>query len=78
MLRAERAKLNVNRAINTRNGPCTSNVLNFLLNSEIMVWREKGGWTGLYEIEGIQDQDVLVYMENGPTTFRVTHTKLYY
>jgi hypothetical protein len=53
MLRAERAKLNVNRAINTRNGPRTSNVLNLLLNSEIMVWREKGGWTGLYEIEGI-------------------------
>jgi hypothetical protein len=78
MLRAERAKLNVNRAINTRNGPRTSNVLNLPLNSEIMVWREKGGWTGPYEIEGIQDQDVLVHMENGPTTFRVTHTKPYY
>lgn len=43
-----------------------------------MVWREKAGWTGPYEIKGIQDQDVLVHMENGPTAFRITHTKPYH
>jgi hypothetical protein len=37
MLRAERAKDNVNRAINTRNRPRTSDVLSLLLGSEIIV-----------------------------------------
>jgi hypothetical protein len=54
MLRAERAKENVNCAINTRNGPCTSDVLGLLLGSEIMVWREKGGWTGPYKLKGVE------------------------
>jgi hypothetical protein len=53
MLRNERAKLNVNCAINTRNGLSTHDVLNLPLNSEIMVWREKGGWKGLYKLKGI-------------------------
>jgi hypothetical protein len=77
MLRNERAKLNVNRAINTRNGPSTHDVLNLPLNSEIMVWREKGGWKGPYKLKGIQGQDAIVDMENGPVTFRCTQTKPY-
>jgi hypothetical protein len=37
MLRAKRAKDNVNCAINIRNGPYTSDVLGLLLGSEIIV-----------------------------------------
>jgi hypothetical protein len=72
MLRNERAKLNVNCAINTWNRLSTHNVLNLPLNSEIMVWREKGGWKGLYKLKGIQGQDAIVDMENGLVTFRCT------
>jgi hypothetical protein len=78
MLRAERAKDNVNRAINTRNGPSTSDVLGLPLGSEIMVWREKGGWTGPYKLKGVEGQDITIDMENGPTTFRGTQAKPYY
>jgi hypothetical protein len=37
MLKAKRAKLNINRAINTRNRPRKSDVLSLPLNSEIIV-----------------------------------------
>jgi hypothetical protein len=53
MLRNKRAKLNINYAINTQNGLSMHDVLNLPLNSEIMVWREKGGWKGLYKPKGI-------------------------
>jgi hypothetical protein len=54
MLKAKRVKLNINRAINTRNGLRKSDVLSLLLNSEIIVWREKGGWSGPYKLKGVE------------------------
>lgn len=78
MIRQERTKTNVNRAINTRNGPRSHEVLNLPLGSEIMVWREKSGWNGPYELKAIKDQDVVIELENGPITFRCTQAKPYY
>jgi hypothetical protein len=78
MLHAERAKVNINRAINTRNGPNTHEVLTMPLGSEVMIWREKKGWLGPYEIKGIEGRDVIVEDVNGPLKLRCTHVKPYY
>lgn len=78
ILRSERAKEKVNRAINTRNGPDSYNVLALPLESEIMVWREKGGWKGLYKLKGINGHDVIIKTENGPIAFRYTQAKPYF
>ncbi|KAK5637234.1 hypothetical protein RRF57_012946 [Xylaria bambusicola] len=43
MLREERAKVDINRAINQRNGPAAYDVLSLPLRSEVLVWREKEG-----------------------------------
>lgn len=77
-LQNERAKNNVNRALNTRNGPSSHEVLQLPLNSEIMVWREKKGWTGPYELKGISGHNIIIELENGPVTFRCTQAKPYH
>ena len=41
---------NVRIALNTRNGPSTSDFTNLLLNTEILVWREPGAWKELYKL----------------------------
>ena len=40
------AKMQVNNALNTRNGPDTSLVHDLPLNSKVLVYRENKGWTG--------------------------------
>jgi hypothetical protein len=78
MLKSIRAEVDINRAINTRNGPNTHEVLSLPLRSEVMVWRENKGWSGPYEIKGIDGYTITVDMVNGPTQFRATHVKPYY
>ncbi|KAI0398644.1 hypothetical protein F4802DRAFT_611456 [Xylaria palmicola] len=78
MLRENRAKVEINRAIKERNGPTSYDVLTLPLRSEVLVWREKGGWEGPYEIEAIEDSDVIVASVNGPIRFRCTQVKPYY
>jgi hypothetical protein len=41
-----RAKMQINNALNTRNGPNTESLHDLPLNSKVLVYREKGGWTG--------------------------------
>jgi hypothetical protein len=43
MLHKEKAAININRALNTRNGPTSHDVLTLLLESEVLIWREKAG-----------------------------------
>jgi hypothetical protein len=38
-----RAKRQVSKAINTRNGPSTSDIHNLTINSEVLVWRKGNG-----------------------------------
>ncbi|KAK6224925.1 hypothetical protein QIS74_03252 [Colletotrichum tabaci] len=78
MLQGIRAEVEINRAINTRNGPNIQKVLSLPIQSEVLVWRENKGWTGPYEIQGIDGYTVTVKMVNGPTQFRATHVKPYF
>ncbi|KDN60924.1 putative conserved hypothetical protein, partial [Colletotrichum sublineola] len=78
VLQGIRAEVEVNRAINTRNGPNLHQVLSLPIQSEVLVWRENKGWTGPYEIQGIEGHTITVNMVNGPTQFRATHVKPYH
>jgi hypothetical protein len=78
MLQSEKAKRDVNRAINTRNGPTSHEVLELPLGTEVLVWRERKGWTGPYEIQNIDGRNVTIHLENGPLTVRCTQVKPYH
>ena len=73
-----RAKRQVRDAINTRNGPSNADITSLPLRSEVLVWRENRGWQGPYQILSIDDQDVVLDLPNGPTTFRSTSLKPYF
>jgi hypothetical protein len=75
MLRQIQAERDVNHAKNSRNGPVQH--ANFPLQSEVLVWREKGGWKGPYKVQSVQERNVTVDI-NGPTTFRATQVKPYF
>lgn len=49
-LRKHRAERQVRDALAARNGPDTSDVLSAPLQSEMLVWREKDGWQGPYNL----------------------------
>jgi hypothetical protein len=78
LIRTEHDKGNVNRALNTRNGPAAFDVLCLPLNSEVLVWREKGGWKGPYKISSIEGRDIILDLGNGLVKFRWTHIKPYH
>ena len=40
----------INKALQERNGPLMEKVLALPLQSEVLVWREKQGWQGLYKV----------------------------
>jgi hypothetical protein len=77
-LREIRAQVDVNRAINTRNGPALQSILTLPLKSKVMVWRENRGWTGPYDIEAIEGHNIMVTLPSGPTKFRATQVKVYH
>lgn len=74
-LRHCRAKRQVNEALNTRNGPRTSEIHSLKLNSDVLVWRENEGWTGPFKLLGIDGETCCVDMPNGQTNFRSTSVK---
>lgn len=78
ILRKHRAEVDVNRALNTRNGPYIHDILTLPLRTEVLVWREKEGWTGPYEIAAIEGRTVRVDTPNGPKEFRVTQIKPFF
>jgi len=51
-----RAKQAVNNALYHRNGPNTTPVHNLPLNSEVLVWRKSGKWTGSYRLLAIENE----------------------
>ena len=77
-LRKAAAERSVADALNTRNGPSMEEALALPLQSEVMVWREKKGWQGLYKVINTKDYEITVDIVNGPTTFCLTAVKLYY
>jgi hypothetical protein len=77
-LRKLTAERQVADALNTRNGPDTTDMLALPLQSEVLVWRESDGWNGPYKVASIDGHNVTVDMVNGPATFRSTVVKPYY
>ena len=73
-----RAKIQVNSAINTRNGPITESLHELPPNSKVLVYREEGGWKGLYILMGITGETCKVQLPSGPTDFRTTVVKPYF
>ena len=70
----------INDALRMRNGPNTSDTIDLPLQSEVRVWREKGGWSGPHKLiatDGRDGQVCVVQMPYGPTKFRSTVVKPY-
>ena len=72
------AQRQVNDALAMRNGPNTKPTLDLPINSDVRVWREKGGWKGPYKLLATNGETCIVAMPHGPTNFRSTVVKPYY
>jgi len=78
-LRKTKSQRSIRDALNTRNGPDTLRTLPQLLalGSEVLVFREKGGWSGPFKVLSTSDKDVTIDTDNGTVIFRSTHVKPY-
>jgi hypothetical protein len=72
-----RAKMQVNNALNTRNGPNTESLYDLPLNSNVLVWREDSRWKGPFKLVNIIGETCKVQLPSGVTNFRTTIIKLY-
>jgi hypothetical protein len=72
------AERQVNDALAMRNGPNITTTLDLPLQSDVRVWREKGGWKGPYKLLAMDGEICTVDMPYGPTKFRSTVVKPYY
>ncbi|KID81309.1 Ribonuclease H-like protein [Metarhizium guizhouense ARSEF 977] len=72
------AKRQVNDALRTRNGPDTLPTHQLPLQSDVRVWREKGGWQGPHRLLATDGETCTVEMPYGPTKFRTTIVKPFY
>lgn len=70
-----RAKMQVNNALNTRNGPNTHSIHDIALNSDVLVWRENNGWKGPFKLIDVAGETCKVLLPSGPTDFRSTVVK---
>jgi hypothetical protein len=61
-----------------RNGPNTMPTLDLLINSDVCIWREKGGWTGPYKLLETNGKTCTAVMPHGPANFCSTVVKPYY
>jgi len=73
-----RAKQTVNNALHYRNGPNITPVHNLPLNSEVLIWRKSGNWTGPYRLLAVEDKTCCVQLPSGPISFRSTSIKPYF
>lgn len=70
-------------ALNTRNGPSSTAVLNLPINSDVLVWREgntgkTGNWEGPYKLLAVDGESCTISISNKPTVFRTTVVKPYH
>lgn len=72
------AERHVNDTLAMCNGPSTTATLNLPLQSDVRVWREKGGWKGPYKLLAADGETCTVDMPHGPTKFRSNIVKPYY
>jgi len=78
-----RARRQIANALNTRNGPITTDIHELPLNSDVLVWREgntgqPGSWDGPHKLVAINGEDCVLALPRGNTTFRSTSVKPFY
>ncbi|KAI1002946.1 hypothetical protein K3495_g5254 [Podosphaera aphanis] len=77
-----RATRQVHDALNTRNGPSTTEIHKLPLNSVVLVWREGnsghlGKWDGPFKLLNVDAETCTINMPSGPTQFRSASVKPY-
>ena len=72
------AKHQVQDTLVMRNGPDTSDIHKLPLMSDILVWREKEGWTGPYKLMATDGETYTVEMPYSTTNFRSTVVRPFY
>ncbi|KAJ5082066.1 hypothetical protein N7532_011109 [Penicillium argentinense] len=72
------AERQVGGALAMRNGPSIITTLTLPLQSDVRVWREKGGWKGPCKLLAVDGETCTVDMPYGPTKFRSTVVKPYH
>ncbi|KAM3426148.1 hypothetical protein NHJ13734_009630 [Beauveria thailandica] len=77
-VRKELAKRQVQDALRMRNGPVTSHLQDLPLQSEVRVFREKGGWKGPYKLLAVNSETCTLDMPRGPANFRTTVIQPYF
>ncbi|KAI1006916.1 hypothetical protein K3495_g1304 [Podosphaera aphanis] len=78
-----RAKIQVNRALNERNGHDTTMVNDLTINSDVLVWRQAnknqaGKWEGPFKLIEINNETCKIELPSGPTDFRSTVVRPYF
>ena len=78
-----RAKMQVQEALNHRNGPLTTAIHDLPINSEVLVWREgnarkTGSWKGPFKLLEVSGETCILQLPHGPTKFRTTAVKPFY
>jgi hypothetical protein len=77
------ARRQIANALNTRNGPSTTDIYELPLNSDVLVWYkgntgQSGSWDGLYKLVAVNGEDCVLALLCGNTTFRSTSIKPFY
>ncbi len=72
------AKQTINNALHHCNRPNTTLVHNLPLNSEVLVWRKSGNWTGPYHLLAVEDETCCIQLLSGLTNFRSMSVKPYF
>ena len=78
-----RAKMQVQEALNHRNGPLTTVIHDLPINSEVLVWREgnarkTGSWKGPFKLLEVSGETCILQLPHGPTKFRTMAVKPFY
>jgi hypothetical protein len=56
----------------------TTLVYNLPLNSEVLVWRKSGNWTGPYHLLAVENETYYIQLPSGLTSFRSMSIKPYF
>jgi len=77
-LRKIQAQRKLAEAQHTRNGPNVSETIRLPIDSDVKVWREKGGWSGPFKLISVDGKRCIVDTTSGPKQFRTNVVKPYY
>ena len=80
MVEVAKAKANtqIQKALAMRNGPDTLPIHDLEVGGKVLVWREKGNWTGPYILLAMEAEECTIQLPHGPTKFRSTVVKPFF